>query len=166
MNTNKDDDQIACRNKWGETVMVRRDELVFRPSAYTVIESSGLVLLMRSPAGKYFFPGGGQDKGELLQDCAVRETWEETGGIEVRIGRYLGVFEDFYYWQKAKIAFHAQCHAYVAHLVDAAAVIPDGFGTDDEGYPEWKLLAELAARPEMMMKGIADRILAAYLESR
>ena len=164
--SNKDTDQIACRNGAGETVMVARSDLQFRPSAYTIIESNGLILMMRSKTGKYFFPGGGQDKGELLPDCAVRETAEETGGLEVRISGYLGVFEDFYYWTSAKIAYHAQCHSYVAHLVDPSAVIPQGFGCDDEGYPEWKLLAELQARPELMMKGIADRILLAYLQRR
>lgn len=161
-----DDDPIDCRTSKGETVTVRRCELQFRPSAYAVIESGGLLLVMRSTTGRYFFPGGGQDKGELLPDCAARETREETGGIEVRIGKYLGVFEDFFYLKSEKTAFHTQCHAYVATVVDSAAAFPTGFGSDDEGYPEWKLLAELAARPEMMMKGVADRILQAYLAQR
>ena len=164
--SNNDSDPIACRNGRGETVIVKRCELQFRPSAYVVIEASGLVLVMRSKTGKYFFPGGGQDKGELLQHCAARETREETGGLEVTIGKYLGVFEDFYYWQRENIAYHTQCHAYVAHLVDRSAVLPEGFGDDQEGYPEWKPLAELSEHPEMMMRGIADRILQSYLESR
>jgi 8-oxo-dGTP pyrophosphatase MutT (NUDIX family) len=166
MTTNQDTDQIACRNGKGETVHVARSELQFRPSAYVVIECYGMVLVMRSKTGKYFFPGGGQDKGELLPDCAVRETREETGGLEVRIGKYLGVFEDFYYWQSEKIAYHTQCHAYIGHLDDRSAAIADGVGDDDEGYPEWRHLHELQARPEMMMKGVADRILLAYLDSR
>jgi 8-oxo-dGTP diphosphatase len=53
-----------------------------RISARAVIVSNDRVLLVRyrDRAGDwYVLPGGGQQKGETLQECLVREVAEETG---------------------------------------------------------------------------------------
>jgi 8-oxo-dGTP diphosphatase len=54
----------------------------------------GIVLLKRGvePAlGKWVFPGGYVDRGETVEDAAVRETWEESQ-IEVKLGPLLNVY--------------------------------------------------------------------------
>lgn len=54
----------------------------------------GIVLLKRSvePAlGKWVFPGGYVDRGESVQDAAVRETKEESQ-LDVKLGALLNVY--------------------------------------------------------------------------
>ena len=54
----------------------------------------GIVLLKRGvePAlGKWVFPGGYVDRGESVQDAAVRETKEESQ-LEVKLGPLLNVY--------------------------------------------------------------------------
>jgi ADP-ribose pyrophosphatase YjhB (NUDIX family) len=63
--------------------------------AGTVISlDGGIVLLKRSvePAlGKWVFPGGYVDRGESVQDAAVRETKEESQ-LDVQLGPLLNVY--------------------------------------------------------------------------
>jgi mutator protein MutT len=55
---------------------------------------AGFLLLRRSiePGyGKWTFPGGYVDRGETLEQAAIRETLEETG-VTVKLGRLLKVY--------------------------------------------------------------------------
>ena len=59
-----------------------------------VEEAGGIVLLRRAiePGyGKWVFPGGYVDRGERVEDAAVRETLEESC-LQVRITKLLGVY--------------------------------------------------------------------------
>lgn len=38
-----------------------------------------LLLIQRSDNGRWALPAGAMELGESMQDCAVREVWEETG---------------------------------------------------------------------------------------
>ena len=62
-----------------------------------VRDSRGRLLLVRRGRppfrGKWALPGGFCDVGETTQECCAREVEEETG-VEVRVGRLLGVFSD------------------------------------------------------------------------
>lgn len=64
-------------------------------AAGCIVENAqGIVLLRRSiePGyGKWVFPGGYVDRGERVEDAAVRETLEECR-LDVRIGSLLGVY--------------------------------------------------------------------------
>ena len=53
-----------------------------------------IVLLKRGiePSyGKWVFPGGFMDRGEQVEEAAIRETWEEAN-LEVKIDRLLNVY--------------------------------------------------------------------------
>ena len=53
-------------------------------------ESGSLLLTQRQDNGQWCLPGGGMESGESADECAVRETLEETG-LESRILRLIGV---------------------------------------------------------------------------
>ena len=63
--------------------------------AGTIPEQDGRILLTRRaihPAhGKWTFPGGYVDYGEVVEAAAVRETFEETG-MHVALGGLVGVY--------------------------------------------------------------------------
>src|SRR5205823_1229333 len=60
-----------------------------------VAERDGSILLVRRNhepmMGRWSFPSGFVDSGEVVPEAAIRETREETG-VEVRIDRLLGVY--------------------------------------------------------------------------
>lgn len=64
-------------------------------AACTIPELDGGVVLLRraiAPAtGLWVFPGGYVNRGERVEEAAVRETWEESG-LEVAITDLLGVY--------------------------------------------------------------------------
>jgi ADP-ribose pyrophosphatase YjhB (NUDIX family) len=62
-----------------------------------LIEHDGGLLLQRRAIdpgkGKWTFPSGYVDRGECVEDAAIRETLEETG-LEVRLHGLLGLYSD------------------------------------------------------------------------
>lgn len=80
-----------------------------------------LVAQRRGPewlAGKWEFPGGKIEAGESGEACLARELREELG-IEVEVGRLLGVFEHSY--PQLRVALHA----YGATLLEGEPVAHD-----------------------------------------
>ncbi len=71
----------------------------------------GIVLVQRAIApsyGKWVFPGGFVDKGERVEDAAIRETREEVN-LDVKIDRLLNVYS----YQDSTVVIIA----YAAHVV-------------------------------------------------
>lgn len=66
-------------------------------AAVTIISRGGKVLLVRranQPGyGLWSVPGGYVDRGEVVEEAAVREVQEETG-LEVEIDRLLGLYSE------------------------------------------------------------------------
>ncbi len=61
-----------------------------------VFNSKGEVLLVKRRDVPYWeFPGGKNDKGETLQETAVRETFEESG-YHIKVVREVGVYRHKY----------------------------------------------------------------------
>ena len=64
-------------------------------AACTIPVLDGRIVLVRrgiDPArGQWVFPGGYMDRGETVEEAAVRETWEETG-LRVRLAGLTGIY--------------------------------------------------------------------------
>ncbi len=59
-----------------------------------VVDDSGRVLMQRrGDSGNWSLPGGIMEVGETLEECAVRETKEETG-LDIEITGLLGIYTD------------------------------------------------------------------------
>lgn len=66
-------------------------------AAACVVERDGKTLMVRRAVqtgyGLWSMPGGYVDRGEIVEDAAAREVWEETG-LLVEVGRLIGIFSD------------------------------------------------------------------------
>jgi 8-oxo-dGTP pyrophosphatase MutT (NUDIX family) len=66
-------------------------DLLFWPSAATMIKNGERYLLVRHVEGRWTFPAGAVDPGETPAEAARRETREEAG-VEVEVLAIAGVF--------------------------------------------------------------------------
>jgi ADP-ribose pyrophosphatase YjhB (NUDIX family) len=81
--------RLVCQNC---AFIFYQDPKVVAATVFTL--EGGIILLKRGvePAlGKWVFPGGYVDRGESVQDAAVRETKEESR-LEVRLASLLNVY--------------------------------------------------------------------------
>ncbi len=99
---------INCTTLYGKNILIPRNKLIFRPGAYALILNGGEILMVNNRStGKYFFPGGGVNLGEKIEEAIRREVWEEVG-IEIEIGKLLYFKESFFItilWMKRIIVF-------------------------------------------------------------
>ncbi|WP_194829021.1 NUDIX domain-containing protein [Nocardia sp. XZ_19_231] len=59
-----------------------------------VTDGAGRILMQRrGDSGNWSLPGGAMEIGETLEECAVRETKEETG-LDIEITGLLGIYTD------------------------------------------------------------------------
>jgi 8-oxo-dGTP pyrophosphatase MutT (NUDIX family) len=138
------DGDVECISLYGGTKVVPRSKLKFRPGAYAVIARASRILLVRMRLnGKFCLPGGGIDVGEPALEALKREVREEAG-IEIAVGEFLCMKENFHYFDPQDRAWHGfafvwECDA----LVDGFDLDPDA-GDEEEGNPEWVHLDALS----------------------
>ncbi|MFE5317845.1 NUDIX domain-containing protein [Paenibacillus sp. NPDC056579] len=106
----------------------------------------------------YLLPGGGQEAGEKLQDCLVRECREETG-YEIEVHDLLFVRECFKDEGIHRIEF-----IFKAELVNLKHKVP--FNRDDAQVGvEWISLENVLNEPLFPVE-LRQRIAVAYKEGR
>lgn len=100
-------DKIKCKNNFDRIVELPKDKFVFRPSAYGIILDDDKAVFMENKSnGKLWFPGGGVEIGETLEDALKREIMEETG-LKVEVGEMILFKENFFYYEPLDEAYHA-----------------------------------------------------------
>ncbi|MCK9379001.1 MAG: NUDIX domain-containing protein [Candidatus Moranbacteria bacterium] len=100
-------ENIRCKNNFDEIVDVPKEKFFFRPSAYAIIKKGDEIVMLRNKGnGKLWLPGGGIEIGEKIEDGLKREIREEIG-IDVEVGRFLLMKENFFYYQPLDEAYHA-----------------------------------------------------------
>ncbi len=98
---------ITCTTLYGRSKLVPQASLTFRPTVYAVILQERQVLLITTRStGKYYFPGGGIELGERMEDALKREVREETG-FDVQIDALLHIEEQFFFHDPTAEAWHA-----------------------------------------------------------
>ena len=97
---------IKCTSIKGNKVDIPKEKLSFRPSVYAIIINDGKILMTKVRSNdKLYFPGGGVNVGEKLEDALKREVMEETG-IKIRVEKFFHFKERFFYWDPGDDAYH------------------------------------------------------------
>ena len=61
-----------------------------------IVENEEGKILFQFRRGKWDLPKGKLDKGETIEECAVREVEEETGLINIQLGELIGITKHLY----------------------------------------------------------------------
>ena len=137
--------KIECTTFYGKKKLVAPEDLIFRPSVYGFVVNEGKLLVMKSKGtGKWALSGGGIEKGELISEALIREVKEETD-LDVSVGDFVGVTEDFFYYNTWKEALHSllllyDCQAASLNMSDVENAAGDESATEA---PEWVDIREL-----------------------
>lgn len=96
---------IEAETYFDSTKRVSLKELNHRLSIYAVIVENNRMLMVRTNNDKWYFPGGGANVGESLQEALKREAREELG-VEVEVGELLYADDMIYFHEPAGKAAH------------------------------------------------------------
>ena len=98
---------VRCRRWFGGEILIAKEKLVHRPSAYGIVRRGDTILLMMTVGlnGRYCLPGGGIEPWETNAEGLQREIMEETG-VQVEVGSLLHFQEDFFYYDPTGDAWH------------------------------------------------------------
>jgi 8-oxo-dGTP pyrophosphatase MutT (NUDIX family) len=104
--------QYAYGDRIGRTALLK-----LGASALILNDTGDHILLTRRiDNGRWCLPGGAMDPGESIEECCIREVWEETG-LVVRVVRLLGIYstphrvtyyKDGQHWQVVAANFLAE----------------------------------------------------------
>lgn len=160
---------VECLSLYGETKIIEKDQLQFRPSVYGIILHEGKILLLKARAtGKWLVPGGGLDLGELMEVGLKREIREETG-IEVEIERFAMFSERFFYYDPLELATHVLAFFYICRPLTFQLADDEDIDDEEAINPQWIPYQEIKAediqsfRDELLT--IRDEVLNGKLQS-
>ncbi len=109
----------------------------------------------RESDGVWGLPKGTPDKGETLEQTAVREVSEETG-LEVRRGDKIGVIE--YWFAREGVRYHKWVHYYLMEAVGGDTQNHDVEYDKVEWFPLEEALQKLTFANEVKMAAQAGRM--------
>jgi mutator protein MutT len=146
---------IECESIYGNTVLVPRDRLTFRPSVYAVITNEKNVLLVKTRSnGHYDFPGGGIEIGEPIETALKREVREETG-LDIEVVELLHFEEGFFYYDPLDTAWHTLQFFYRCRPVTFQLLADDQVDDEEAMQPRWIDVRDLS---EHQFRAAAGRV--------
>ena len=100
---------VSCRRWFGGEILVPKERLFHRPSAYGIVRHEDKILMLTTwQNGRFCLPGGGIEPWETNVQALQRELMEEAG-IQVEVGSLVHFQEDFFYYDPAEDAWHGLC---------------------------------------------------------
>jgi ADP-ribose pyrophosphatase YjhB (NUDIX family) len=128
--------EILCKTNIDTHEMVQVEKLTFRPSAYgIIINNEKIVTLENKSNDKIWFPGGGVEIGETLEEGLKREIKEETSLCNVEVHKMILFKENFFYYKPFDEAYHAFLFFYLCTTEDTKLAIE---ADDEESInPQW-----------------------------
>lgn len=134
---------INCKNNFGDYEDVPIGKFIFRPSAYAFIYKNGKVVILTNKSnGKVWFPGGGIEIGEKIEDGLKREIIEETG-LKVNIEKMVLVKENFFYYKPSEEAYHAFLFFYLCKPITSKLISDDLVDDLESKRPRWVKISDI-----------------------
>lgn len=134
---------IRCKNNFGEIVEIPKEKFFFRPSAYgIIIHKNKIVTLTNKSNGKLWFPGGGVEIGEKVEEGLRREIAEETG-LDVVIKKLIFTKENFFYYQPLDEAYHAFLFFYLCKPLTKKLILDDQVDDLESKKPRWTVINKI-----------------------
>ncbi len=128
---------IICHTLFGIEKEIPIQELVFRPSAYGIIQHRNRLLLLKMHnTGAYCLPGGGIELGEKIEEGLRREIREEAG-IEVEVKQLVHFREDFFYYDPTGNAFHGLMFFYLCTPLTYDLLSDNEVQDEEAEMPRW-----------------------------
>ncbi len=150
---------ISCKNNFGEKVDIPTSKFIFRPSAYGFIVRDQDILVMHNKNNdKLWFPGGGIEIHERLEDGLKREVKEETG-LEIKIQKLALTKENFFYYQPLDEAYHAFLFFYLCRPLTDKIAADDEVDDFESEKPCWMNIAEIKKEDISDLSEEIDKIL-------
>jgi len=119
--------QIVAWDIFGQKHNRWLKDFKFRLSVYGVLKIKNEVLVQKNLIhSKYGFPGGGVEIDELIPEGLIRE-YEEESGLKVRVGKLLGISEDFFTFKGTDV--HGVLFFYEVEKI-GGEILPNGNGQD------------------------------------
>jgi len=135
---------IRCRNNQGGFSDIPKEKFFFRPSVYgLIVRDEKIALLTNKSSGKLWFPGGGIEIGEKIEDALIREVLEETG-LKIKIEKLLLFRDNFFYYEPEDGAYHAFLMFYLCKPSENSELFSDDQVNDIEASkPRWIPISDL-----------------------
>lgn len=130
-----------CYSINGKVKIVPDEKLIFRMAVYGLILKDDEILVMNiKGVDSYFFPGGGVEQGEILEEALRREVKEETG-FNVNVKKFLDFKESFYY-SPLKKAYHEFMFFYLCEI-RSGRLTEDEKNVEYSEHPHWEKIKYL-----------------------
>lgn len=161
--------KVVCRDITGKTYEVEVSQLSWRPAAYGIVFKNDSVLLSpQFDEDMYDLPGGGLDRGELPEDCLIREVKEETG-ISVSKPQLIACESDYFTFRRQKVMYYQTIGLYYLCELTGGKLSTDGFDEFEKNYArlaEWVPIKQLSHIKIANSKDFRPHILKAYEMSK
>jgi 8-oxo-dGTP pyrophosphatase MutT (NUDIX family) len=134
---------INCKNNIGEYEDVPIEKITFRPSAYGFVYDDGKIITLTNKSnGKIWFPGGGINLGEKMEDGLRREILEEAG-IEVSVEKVMLFKENFFYYKPLGEGYHAFLFFYLCRPISRDLIDDDKVYDEESEKPRWTKIEDI-----------------------
>jgi len=133
---------IEAVSLYGKKIKIPKGKFKIRVSVYGIIINDGEILLINTKStGKFYFPGGGVEIGEKIEEALKRELHEETG-IRIEIEEFITFTEVFFYydpWDEGfqNYSFFYQCKPLTLKLSE------NQMEHDEAEKPQWVKISSL-----------------------